>query len=146
MNIKVFNIRLAKEFCQEDQDKMNAFLDRVEVQLTSANFVTTGSKDYWSVVVFHSQKISGKSKLESKPTEEALSQEQSKVFNALRLWRNDLAQKLDWSSFRICHNSHLIAVAKSNPQTLAELEQVSGFGKNRTERYGEDILAVLNAL
>ncbi|MFN3752903.1 HRDC domain-containing protein [Flavobacterium sp.] len=146
MNIKVFNIRLAKEFCQEDQTKMNAFLDSVEVKLTSTNFVTTGKVDYWSAVVFYSPKVLGKSKSENKTTEDELSHEQTKIFNALRVWRNDLAQKLDWSSFRICHNSHLIAVAQSNPRTLEELERVSGFGKARTEKYGDAILAVLNAL
>jgi len=145
MNIKVFNIRLAKEFCQEDQAKMNAFLDSVEVKLTSTNFVTTASIDYWSAVVFYLPKAIKNGKSKSKTTEENLSEHENKVFSALRLWRNDLAQKLDWSSFRICHNSHLIAVTKSNPQTLIELEQVSGFGKARTEKYGEDILAVLNA-
>jgi hypothetical protein len=29
MNIKVFNIRLSKEHCQNDQAKMNEFLDKV---------------------------------------------------------------------------------------------------------------------
>nr|WP_294773963.1 HRDC domain-containing protein [uncultured Flavobacterium sp.] len=146
MNIKVFNIRLAKEFFQEDQAKMNAFLDSVEVKLASSNFVTTGSVDFWSAVVFYLPKTVKSAKPENKIFEEELSPHESKIFNALRQWRNDLAQKLDWSAFRICHNSHLIAVAKSNPQNLEELEQVSGFGKARTEKYGEDILAVLNAL
>ena len=146
MNIKVFNIRLAKEFFQEDQAKMNAFLDSVEVKLASANFVTTGLVDFWSATVFYLPKTAKIAKSENKNSEEELSIQESKIFNALRQWRNELAQQLDWSAFRICHNSHLIAVAQSNPQTLEELEQVSGFGKARTEKYGEDILAILNAL
>ncbi|WP_161971679.1 HRDC domain-containing protein [Flavobacterium silvisoli] len=145
MNIKVFNIRLNKEFCQADQDRMNEFLDRVEVKLTSTNFVTTGTTDFWSATVFYvpksAQEADGK-----KFTEADLSQQELKIFTALRQWRNDLAQKLDWTAFRICHNSHLIAVAKRNPQTMHELERVPGFGKARTEKYGDDILAVLNAL
>ena len=56
MNIKVFNIRLDKENCQNDQSKMNAFLDSVEVKLTSTNFVTTGTVDFWSAVVFYEPK------------------------------------------------------------------------------------------
>ena len=146
MNIKVFNIRLAKEFCQEDQAKMNAFLDSVEVKLTSSNFVTTGTLDYWSAVVFYTSKTVKKEKSETKFSEEDLSPNESKIFNALRHWRNDLAQKLDWSSFRICHNSHLISIAKANPQSVEDLEKVTAFGKTRTEKYGEDVLAVLNAL
>lgn len=35
-----------------DQTRMNEFLDSVDVKLTSTNFVTTGTLDYWSAVVF----------------------------------------------------------------------------------------------
>ena len=58
MNIKVFNIRLDKENCQNDQTRMNTFLDSVEVKLTSTNFVTTGTTDFWSAVVFYELKKS----------------------------------------------------------------------------------------
>ncbi|WP_162126678.1 HRDC domain-containing protein [Flavobacterium phycosphaerae] len=146
MNIKVFNIRLAKEFCQSDQDKMNQFLDSVEVKLTSTNFVTTGTLDFWSAAVFYAPKTDKKGTETTKLAEEDLSPQEHKIFNALRHWRNDLAETLDWSAFRICHNSHLLAVAKTNPQTLHDLEMVPGFGKARTEKYGDAILAVLNAL
>ena len=143
MNIKVFNIRLSKEYCQNDQQKMNAFLDSVEVKLTSTNFVTTGSVDYWSAVVFFDHKKVATAK---PVNQEDLLPQERKIFNALRQWRNDLAEKLNWSPFRICHNSHLIAVAKANPQTIVDLEKVSGFGSTRTEKYGDEIIAVLNAL
>lgn len=146
MNIKVFNIRLAKQYCQADQDKMNLFLDSVEVKLTSTNFVTTGTTDFWSAAVFYIPKKNKTTDVKSKLAEEDLSSEEQNIFNALRQWRNDLAKKLNWSSFRICHNSHLVAIAKENPKTLEELENVFGFGKARTEKYGDDILSVLNAL
>ena len=144
MNIKVFNIRLSKEHCQNDQTKMNEFLDTVEVKLTSTNFVTTGTLDYWSAVVFFEPKSIKKE--ESKFSEEELLPNELKAFKALKSWRNDLAEKLDWSAFRICHNSHLIAIVKANPQNTSELETVYGFGKTRTEKYGDDIISVMNAL
>ena len=141
MNIKVFNIRLDKENCQNDQTRMNAFLDSVEVKLTSTNFVTTGTIDFWSAVVFYELK-----KSDSKPTEVIeLNEQENEIFTALKQWRNDLAQKLGWSAFRICHNSHLISIAKSKPQNLDELKTVKGFGESRTLNYGDDILSVLNA-
>ncbi|MDI1317684.1 HRDC domain-containing protein [Flavobacterium sp.] len=146
MNIKVFNIRLNKEHCQNDQSIMNEFLDSVEVKLTSTNFVTTANEDFWSAAVFFEPKGVNKEKIEKKFSEEDLVPNELKTFKALQIWRNDLAKKLDWSSFRICHNSHLMAIAKANPQNLFELENISGFGKLRTEKYGDDIIAVLNAL
>jgi len=143
MNVKVFNIRLSKEHCQNDQQKMNDFLDSVEIKLTSTNFVTTRTIDFWSVVVFFEPK---KIISENKFIESDLLPHERKIFKALRHWRNDLAEKLNWSAFRICHNSHLISISKTNPKTIDELEKVPGFGKNRTDKYGEDIIAVLNAI
>lgn len=146
MNVKVFNIRLSQEHCQNDQQKMNEFLDSVEVKLTSTSFVTTGNVDYWSAVVFFEPKKTINAKPENHFSKEDLSPQEQKIFHALRQWRNDLAEKLNWSSFRICHNSHLLAIATANPQTKEDLEKVSGFGKVRADKYGDDILSVLNAL
>ena len=145
MNIRVFNIRLSKEFCIVDQNRMNEFLDSVEVKLTSTNFVTTGTTDYWSAVVFYDTKKSADKPKEEKITFEDLSQHEKEIFSALKQWRNDMATKLGWSAFRVCHNSHLMAIADAKPESLDELSKVKGFGEVRTEKYGEDILAVLNA-
>ena len=146
MNIKVFNIRLNKEFCQVDRDRMNDFLQTVQVNLTSTNFVTTNTSDYWSAVVFYSPKKMNKEKIIVKDVEDDLSPKEQIVFNALRKWRNDLAMKLDWSPYRICHNAHLIAIAKANPDSILKLGEVTGFGSARIMKYGDDIVAVLNAL
>lgn len=146
MNIRVFNIRLAKEFCQSDQDNMNQFLDTVEVKLASTNFVTSGTKDYWSATVFYIPKIGITTNPKDKLSEVDLLPGELAIFNALRQWRNDLANELNWPSYRICHNSHLIAIAKSNPKNKTRLEQVPGFGKFKTEKYGDEIIGVLNAL
>lgn len=142
MNIKVFNIRLNKEFCQEDQNKMNQFLDSVEVKLTSANFVTTETVNFWSTVVFYESKKENK----SIDNFDELTEEENNIYSALRQWRNDLSQKLGWSAFRICHNSHLVSIAKAKPETLEELKLVKSFGKIRTANYGDDIISILNAL
>jgi superfamily II DNA helicase RecQ len=146
MNIKVFNIRLTKEHCQNDQNRMNEFLNSVEVKLASTSFVTTGTIDFWSATVFFEPKVIQKGKKELKLLEEELVPNERKIFRALRSWRKDFAEKLSWPTYTICHNSHLIAIAKANPQTLQELENISSFGKTRADKYGADIIAVLNAL
>ena len=60
--------------------------------------------------------------------------------------RNDLAEKMEWKPFVICYNSHLIDISKTNPKTIEELKQIKGFGNTKAEKYGDDILSVLNAL
>jgi superfamily II DNA helicase RecQ len=142
MNIKVFNIRLDKEHCQEDQKKMNEFLDAVDIKLTSTNFVTTTTLDFWSAVVFFEPKKDSKAVID----ESELTVEEKKIYVALKQWRNDLAKESGWSAFRICHNSHLISIAKAKPQTVDELKIIKSFGESRTANYGDDIISLLNAL
>ena len=142
MNIKVFNIRLNEEFCQEDQNQMNEFLDSVEVKLTSANFVNTANVNFWSADVFYESKKESKSTVDLSE----LTIEEKKIYSALRQWRNDLAEGLGWSAFRICYNSHLVSIAKAKPETLEELKRIKSFGEIRTANYGDDIISLLNAL
>ena len=142
MNIKVFNIRLDKEHCQEDQNRMNEFLDSVEIKLTSTNFVTTTTVDFWSAVVFYEPKKESKSAF----SDTELTFEEKKIYSALKQWRNDLAKESGWSAFRICHNSHLVSIAKAKPRTFDELKSIKSFGESRTTNYGDDIISLLNAL
>lgn len=142
MNIKVFNIRLNKEFCQKDQNLMNEFLDSVEVKLTSANLVTNETMNFWSAVVFYESKKEIKSTVDL----DELTTAEKKIYLALKEWRKDLAEKLEWSAFRICHNSHLLAIAKAKPKTFDDLRKIKSFGETRIANYGDDIIYILNAL
>ena len=142
MNIKVFNIRLDKEHCQEDQNKMNEFLDSVEIKLTSTNFVTTTTVDFWSAVVFFEPKKESKSMVD----ERELTVEEKKIYFALKKWRSDKAQELILPHYMICHNSELVSIAIKKPQRLEDFKTVKGFGENKTANYGDDIISLLNAL
>ncbi|MBA4276854.1 HRDC domain-containing protein [Flavobacterium sp.] len=142
MNIKVFNIRLDKEHCLEDQNRMNQFLDSVEIKLTSTNFVTTTTVDFWSAVVF----FEPKKEIKSTVVERELTDEEKKIYAALKKWRSDKAQQLMLPHYMICHNSELASIAVQKPQILQDFKTVKGFGENKTAHYGDDIISLLNAL
>ena len=42
--------------------------------------------------------------------------------------------------------SELIDLAQYQPSNLDELQQIKGFGKQKADKFGEDILAILNAV
>ena len=142
MNIKVFNIRLDKEHCQEDQKRMNEFLDSVNIKLTSTIFVTTTNVDFWSAVVFFEPKKESKSPV----NDTELTFDERKIYFALKKWRSDKAQQLLLPHYMICHNSELVSIAIKKPQTLEDFKTVKGFGENKTANYGDDIISLLNAL
>lgn len=142
MNIKVFNIRLEKEYCLNDQSKMNDFLDSVDVKLASTSFVTTGSKDFWSTVIFYLPKKDKITMLK----EEDLTDDEGKIYQALKQWRSEKSIQQNLPHYMICHNSELITIAKNKPEAINDFKAIKGFGEQKTQKYGDDIIALLNAL
>ena len=78
--------------------------------------------------------------------ERELTDDEKKIYAALKKWRSDKAQQLMLPHYMICHNSELASIAVQKPQTLRDFKNVKGFGENKTDNYGDDIIALLNAL
>ena len=76
---------------------------------------------------------------------EDLNAKDQQVYMCLKQWRTEKAEKLQQKSYMICHNSELIDLALYKPSNLEELQQIKGFGSQKADKYGEDILTILNA-
>ena len=72
-----------------------------------------------------------------------LSQEEDKLYEALRQRRSQLAREEAVSAFIVASNRDLAALAQARPATLSELRGVKGFGAKKVERYGEALLQVI---
>lgn len=64
------------------------------------------------------------------------------LFQELRKWRRQQAQKESKSAYFVATNRMLYMVAAFLPATVEELRQIPGFGKRKAEAYGNEILAV----
>jgi superfamily II DNA helicase RecQ len=62
---------------------------------------------------------------------------------ALKKWRLDRARSDGVSAFIVAHNSLLEAIAQHRPSTPSQLLGLSGFGSQKLEKYGNDILLVI---
>jgi ATP-dependent DNA helicase RecQ len=72
-----------------------------------------------------------------------LSSDDQVVFMRLRDWRLDRASRDGVAPFVIAHNTSLVEIAQRRPKTLEDLASIKGFGANRTEKYGPEIMTVL---
>ncbi len=45
----------------------------------------------------------------------------------------------------IAHNDSLMLMARINPKSRDELVQIKGFGEKRAQKYGDELLQVINA-
>ena len=149
MNLKLFNTRLSPESALTDQQAINAFMDSVSVKKTSTQFVP-GNPDFWSILVFYEDHNANGVKAketEKQPviTEADLDEVERSIYSALRLWRKDRAAEVNLPEFMVCHNATLMNVAREKPQDLLSLSKIKGFGDQKIAKYGDDIVAIMNA-
>lgn len=150
MKIKVFHIRLTKENLQSDQDSLNLFFESVSVRKTATELVTAGHPNFWSILVFYEDQKNDRQERSSDKfsvtSDSELTEDEKKIYEALREWRQNRAIQLGLPSYIIAHNSELMAIAKLRPQTLGEFLKIRGFGGQKFAKYGEDIIALLNSV
>ncbi|HVV57199.1 MAG TPA: ATP-dependent DNA helicase UvrD2 [Gaiellaceae bacterium] len=63
----------------------------------------------------------------------------------LRAWRLERAREDGVPPYVVFHDSVLHAIADARPASLGELSEISGVGPAKLERYGEELLGVLEA-
>jgi ATP-dependent DNA helicase RecQ len=67
------------------------------------------------------------------------------TLDALRAWRRDTAQSHGVPAYVIFHDATLMEIASRAPASLDELATISGIGAKKLERYGSELLALLQA-
>ncbi len=65
------------------------------------------------------------------------------VLSRLKMWRTDLARKLNLPAYMIMHDRTLLEIASVMPSTLEELGKVSGIGPAKLQKYGNEILSII---
>jgi DNA helicase-2/ATP-dependent DNA helicase PcrA len=65
------------------------------------------------------------------------------TFEALRAWRTEQARRERMPPYVVMSDAHLRAIAERAPTTLVALARCPGIGPVKLERYGDDILAVV---
>jgi superfamily II DNA helicase RecQ len=170
MQVKLFNTRIDADTIVADQQAINSFMETVTVKNTATHFVN-GAPDFWSILIFYEngeENIPKKSKMVEKAissetpaapekvttpekilsletAETPLTEEQNQIIMALKTWRKDKSNELQQPEFMIFPNATVEALAKAKPRKMEELSSVKGLGPAKITRYGDDLMAILNA-
>ena len=67
------------------------------------------------------------------------------LVEALKAWRLDVSEADKVPAYVVLSDAHLAGIAADRPTTLAELAGCKGIGPAKLDRYGDEILAVLDA-
>lgn len=69
----------------------------------------------------------------------------NQTYEALRRWRNRLAEERKIKPYVIFTNRNLRELAKRNPRTVEEMGNLEGVGAKRLSLYAPEVLKVLAA-
>ncbi|MDH4451497.1 MAG: DNA helicase RecQ [Rhodoferax sp.] len=64
-------------------------------------------------------------------------------YSALKAWRAEVAQQHNLPAYVIFHDATLAAIAQRAPQTLDDLQGISGIGAKKLDAYAGDVLKVV---
>ncbi len=151
MQLKHFHIRLNKENLLADEEQLNSFLSSNFIMNTQAELVNTNGINYWSVLVYYKpyaafSQSENNAKQNNEAVEIELSPEENHRYETLRAWRFDRAKQDNFPAYIVATNNELKHIAKQNPADLNELINIKGFGEKKIHKYGDEIIAVLNAI
>jgi ATP-dependent DNA helicase RecQ len=65
------------------------------------------------------------------------------LYQALRGWRLEIARAHNVPAYTVFHDVTLLEIARRQPRSLEELHAVSGVGAAKLERYGAELLALV---
>jgi ATP-dependent DNA helicase RecQ len=67
------------------------------------------------------------------------------LYSALKTWRAEVAKQHNLPAYVIFHDATLAAIAQRAPQSLDDLQGISGIGAKKLEAYAQEVLRVVAA-
>jgi ATP-dependent DNA helicase RecQ len=64
-------------------------------------------------------------------------------YSALKAWRGEVAREHNLPAYVIFHDATLAAIAQRAPQSLDDLQGISGIGTKKLEAYAQEVLRVV---
>jgi len=147
MKVRTFIIRLEDEKMAEDEKKLNEFLDSNSVEQMFTQFVDAKNK-YWTVLIFYKSQIKKASNSKVKfyfDNINDLNEYEKHIYQKLIDWRKAKADERNLPKFLVCSNSDFISIIKYRPKTRDELYNIRGFGQNKIEKFGQELVELVNS-
>lgn len=136
---------------KEVRKSVEEALERLRREVTLKTDVLTALTDGFAVKVYLQAKalsLIEKPKKQQKKVNEKIEVgtdiQHPELYNVLRLWRKEEAGNLGLPAYTVLHQKALIGVANMLPTSSKELLAIPGIGKKVIERYGAQLLELVD--
>ncbi len=134
MRLKIFSLPYDKQKKSFSEEVVNAFISETEVTDCKTTFFIHENEPVWSVLITYEE---GSSK--RKKDSDALSEEDSRIYNRLKEWRAKKASEAGVPIFIIFKNETLLEITRKKPVSQEELRSIRGMSDNKLKNYGQEL-------
>lgn len=79
------------------------------------------------------------------PLDTELSENEKCILSNLKIWRHEKSKEDKIPIYMVSKNVELVSITKVKPQSINELLNIKGFAEPKTSKYGNDMIAIINA-
>ena len=120
-------------------EELNTFCLNKRITEAKKHFFRQNGKSYWTVFLEYEHV------LEFDGNSNGLNESENHLYNKLREWRKEQAEKDGMPPFIIANNKQLVQIIKQAPKSLEALGQIDGIGRKKINKYGKDIIGLIQA-
>ena len=150
--LKVFTIKFENNLESFNDSGLSNFISDKEIIRWESQFFEHKNEHYWTIIIDYISTVSsieknqGKGEFKKDETyKKILSENDWPLFNRLREWRAERGKKDGVPPYIIFNNIQLAHIAVTRPASLNSLQQVDGVGNAKREKYGSEIIQIINS-
>jgi len=143
MNFRIITIPFdeTKELFLEEE--LNKFTVNKKILNYKAEFFVKNDKAFWTIFIEY-ENVHLESKGQStKHIESSLSESDKLLFQKLKDWRKETAEKQGYPVYIVANNKELLSIINDKPKSLEALKNIEGFGVKKIESYGKEIIDIM---
>ncbi|MBI5630563.1 MAG: HRDC domain-containing protein [Elusimicrobia bacterium] len=149
MKLKVFTLRLNSGTGRFDESGLDEFQLGKDVIEATEHFIVHERAPTLILVVRYrevAENLRASSEAPRKDWRGELDPAGQRIYDEMRLWRGRTAKREGMPPYLILNNRELAELAMKRPVSLAQLREINGIGEAKSQRWGEEMLAVLAKL
>ena len=155
MKVKVLTLRWDDETGGLDERELEAFMEGRAVLEVAEHFFIHDKQPTLVLTLSYREeppedarrgKGAGKDGAARPDPRKGLDATERARFDALRVWRNEMAKREGKPPYLYLTNRQAAELARKPPSSLADLREVQGIGPSRVEAFGAELLALFEAM
>ncbi|MBF0343241.1 MAG: HRDC domain-containing protein [Nitrospirae bacterium] len=139
MPVRIFAIPFVSEKGCFFDEEVNNFCLNKKVRKMETYFFQSDGKPYWTILIEYNEVLK-----DEKTPDVNLDEPEKLLYQRFKEWRKNKAEADGVPVYIIATNSEIMELIKRTPKSLEALRSIRGFGKKKIEKYGKEIIDIIN--